>query len=221
MTDAPSAAPVPVPVAKTPKGASTRRRIVDAAIELFAAQGYHATTINEIGLRAGVQRGALYHHIKAKEDLLHEVLTQHVEAVLEAAQAIVDADLAPAEKLDRLLRTHARTLLERGGELAIYDRDARALTGARRTDLRARQAEVERLWVRIFQEGVQAHTLRALDPVAIKALIGMVNALHHWFRPDGRLGAEEIAQIISDVVLRGVLVVPAEARLSRVGRRTP
>lgn len=189
----------------TPKGLNTRRRIVDAAIDLFAHNGYHATTINEIGLKSGVGRGALYHHIKAKEDLLFEVLREHVEAVLAAAREIEAAtDLEPAEKLRRLLRSHAETILEHRHEVTIYERDARALTGERAAQLREIQAQVEDVWVRLFAEGVQAETLRPVDPVALKGIIGMVNSAHNWFRPEGRLTAEEIGEALADVAFRGL-----------------
>lgn len=190
----------------TAKGANTRRRIVDAAIELFAANGYHATTVNEIGLRAGAQRGALYYHIKAKEDLLFEVLCEHVEVVLEAARAIAATDLEPAEKLARLVRTHAETILEHRLEVTIYERDRRALSPPRRAELRALQADVEELWMRLFAEGVEAGTLRPVDRVAIKGAIGMVNSAHHWFRPGGRLTAPEVAGHLADAVFAGLLI---------------
>lgn len=189
----------------TAKGASTRKRIVDAGVELFAAQGYHATTINEIGLRSGVQRGALYYHIKAKEDLLFEVLRRHVEAVLEAARPIVAADIEPHEKLERLLRAHAATILERHLEVTIYMRDARALTGERAARLRRLQADVEDVWTGLFDEAAAAGTARPLDPIAVKGVIGMVNSVHAWYRPGGRLDAEEIAESLAEVAFRGLL----------------
>lgn len=198
------------PVPPTAKGASTRRRILDAGVELFAAQGYHATTINEIGLRSGVMRGALYYHIKAKEDLLYEVLCRHVEAVLEAARPIVATDIPPAEKLIRLGRVHAETILERHLEVTIYMRDARALTGERAKRLRGLQADVEALWMQLYDEAVQAGAVRPVDPIAIKGVIGMVNSVHSWYRPDGRLDAVAIAEHLVDVAIRGLLVAAVD-----------
>lgn len=51
----------------------TRRKILMAAMECFAKDGYHKTTIREISARAGVTLGALYHHFKGKKDLLMQM----------------------------------------------------------------------------------------------------------------------------------------------------
>jgi AcrR family transcriptional regulator len=48
------------------------------AAELFARQGYHATTVAEIGAAAGLGKGALYHHIGSKQQLLFAISSEHV-----------------------------------------------------------------------------------------------------------------------------------------------
>lgn len=188
----------------TSRGLDSRQRILAAAIELFARQGYHATSISDIGEYTGIQRGALYYHIRSKEDLLFAVLRQHVEAVLERALEIVATDLPPAEKLVRLFHEHVALLMERQRDLTIYQRDSQALTGERLADLRDLQARVEQVWKNTVEEATAAGTLRPIDPVVVKGILGMANSLHTWFDPDGRLTATQIADRLCDFVLLGV-----------------
>ena len=60
----------------------TRQRIVAAAVALFAEQGFDATSVNQVVARAGVAKGALYHHFDSKDDLLYEVYRELVDRQL-------------------------------------------------------------------------------------------------------------------------------------------
>ncbi|HXA27298.1 MAG TPA: TetR/AcrR family transcriptional regulator [Candidatus Angelobacter sp.] len=70
------------------KGQATRRQLVAAATDLFATQGYEATSIDSVLDAAGVSRGALYHHFAGKEALF--------EAVLEDVEVQLAADVVAA-----------------------------------------------------------------------------------------------------------------------------
>jgi AcrR family transcriptional regulator len=56
--------------------AVTRTRIVDAALDLFAEQGFHGTSMREIASAAGLTGGSLYHHFDSKEDILLAVVAE-------------------------------------------------------------------------------------------------------------------------------------------------
>jgi TetR/AcrR family acrAB operon transcriptional repressor len=63
--------------------AKTRARIVDEALLVFAEQGISASRLEEIARRAGVTRGALYHHFSGKEELLSTVLKERWDSAME------------------------------------------------------------------------------------------------------------------------------------------
>ncbi len=69
------------------------------AARLFAKQGYHATGIEDISQAVGLGRGALYHHIGSKEQLLFEISSLGLDELTAACQDIVDADMPASEKL--------------------------------------------------------------------------------------------------------------------------
>jgi AcrR family transcriptional regulator len=82
----------------------TRQRLVRAALELFTAQGYHATTTPAIARKAGIAEGTIYRHFRGKQQLLNEL---YRGAARWAAKLVREADGAPApapprEKLARL-----------------------------------------------------------------------------------------------------------------------
>ena len=191
------------------QGAVTRQRIVEVAVELFAAKGFHGTGVAEIGLRAGVQRGALYYHIGSKEELLWEVLRAHVEEARDAAEALADADLDPLERLRRLIRGHVGTIAGHRPSVVVYIRDRDALTGKRRAQLEALRDQVEDAWRRIFEEGARSGAFRTADPVVVNGLLGMVNMVYMWYRPGGPDSPEDIAEKFIDLVTHGLLTETA------------
>lgn len=79
---------------KEAKGQATRERIVRTATELFSKAGYEATSIETVLVRAGVSRGALYHHFDDKEALFVAVLEaiegRIAKATVEASRGIAD-----------------------------------------------------------------------------------------------------------------------------------
>src|SRR5919107_3767114 len=69
--------------------ATTRRALLDAAREMFAEKGYHGAAAEEIVRRAGVTRGALYHHYEDKKDLFRAVVDEmegEIDEEIEAAE---------------------------------------------------------------------------------------------------------------------------------------
>lgn len=79
---------------KAQRSEATRGALVAAARELFAARGYAGVATEEIVRRAGVTRGALYHHFSGKDDLLRAVLHELARELAEAsaAAAVTESD---------------------------------------------------------------------------------------------------------------------------------
>jgi AcrR family transcriptional regulator len=111
---------------KRAQGDATRLALVAAARELFGERGYAATSIDEVASRAGVTKGAFYHHFAGKADLFQEVYEQvkrevsdqvvsvflesdHWKAVIGGCQLMIDAQLDPAVR--RIALHDARSVL--------------------------------------------------------------------------------------------------------------
>lgn len=89
----------------TPRREATRRKLVAAALEIVAKQGFHAASVDAIAARAGYSIGALYSNFKGKDDLFFAVIDEHVtwfEGELEAAMGADDPVRAFGEWMDRL-----------------------------------------------------------------------------------------------------------------------
>jgi len=84
--------------------ADTRQRLYEAAVELIAEQGFSATTVDDIALRAKVAKGTVYYNFKSKNDLFEELLRHGIELLTDEFRAAVQG-LPPREAVGALVRT--------------------------------------------------------------------------------------------------------------------
>jgi AcrR family transcriptional regulator len=186
------------------QGAATRERIIESAVELFAAKGFHGASVADIGASADVQPGALYYHIHSKHELLWEILRRYTEHALDGAEAITTADLDAVDKLRRLIGFHVGIIAEHRREVAIQVRDGSALTGHRAVELQTLRDKVQDCWQRVLDDGHRAGRLRSADRVVVNGLLGMVNMLYLWYRPENGDTVEYIADQYCAMVLDGL-----------------
>ena len=76
-----------------------RRQILDAAVRVFARQGFHATRVSDIADEAGVAYGLVYHYFRSKDEVLNELFVERWSLLL---VAIEEADLAGGPHRERL-----------------------------------------------------------------------------------------------------------------------
>ena len=77
-----------------------RRQILDAAIRVFARQGFHACRVSDIAREAGVAYGLVYHYFNSKEQVLNELFAERWSLLLAAIEEIDARPIAPRDKLD-------------------------------------------------------------------------------------------------------------------------
>jgi AcrR family transcriptional regulator len=88
---------------RTRRRADTRQRLFEAAVSLIAEQGFSATTVDDIALRAKVAKGTVYYHFKSKNELFEELLRHGIGLLTDEFRAAV-AGLPPREAVAALVR---------------------------------------------------------------------------------------------------------------------
>jgi AcrR family transcriptional regulator len=164
---------------------STRRsELTREAAKLFAQKGYHGTSIGDIAEALGVQKGSLYSHIKSKDDLLWETLSEGATAFHAALDAIPD-DVAPAEKIRLALRGHLRVVAEQLDVATVFVQEWRYLEDARRDRFVAERRRYEERIRELLREGRDLGELRSDLDVgsAARLLLSAVNWAYTWLRP--------------------------------------
>lgn len=189
----------------TGQGDATRERVIEVAGQLFAEKGFHATSVADIGAMSDLRAGGLYYHIGSKEGLLWEILRRYTEKALAGAERIADSDSDPVSKLGELIDFHVRTIAEHRRDVLIQLRDADALSGENAARLHVLRERVQDCWERVLDEGYRAGTLTQGNRVVANGLLGMVNMMPLWYRPERGDTPESVARQFRAMVLDGLV----------------
>jgi TetR/AcrR family transcriptional regulator len=194
-----------------------RGLILARAAELFATQGYAATSMNEVARACGLSKPALYHYFADKYALLLDIADRHVSRLV----ATVEDTLASTatEGVDASVRL--RRLIERlVGEYAdaqhahrVLTEDVRFLNEADRARVLGKQRQVVDAFAReVSAIRPDARAQQWVKPLTM-LLFGMVNWMFTWHRPEGPVSHEAMGPLVADVFTAGILA----ARLDTVG----
>jgi AcrR family transcriptional regulator len=189
-----------------------REEIIAAAGRVFLEKGYRATSFKDIAEAIGKDRASLYYYFESKQDLFRVATGTAVARNVKAAEQVARGAGTPAEKIEtivaNLLESYTKTdypymfifLQEDVNRIAEHPDDAWA------REVNALSRRYERAVTSILQEGIDRGDFTVAGPphVLTKAIIGMANWTHRWFRPTGKLASGEIARIFSETFLHGV-----------------
>jgi TetR/AcrR family transcriptional regulator, cholesterol catabolism regulator len=181
--------------------AQTRRdQILEEAARLFGRRGYHATSMRDIGQATGLLAGSLYAHISSKEDLLHRIVLEAAHTFLDGLEAIRAEDLTPEDRLRKAMRAHVAVVASNVDAAWVFHHEWKALTGERREEIRRLRRRYERLWDEIVRD-----LPGAADPRFARLLVlSAANWTYTWYRPDGPLSPDEVADRFTDLLLAGL-----------------
>lgn len=186
-------------------------RILKAAAQVFVDKGYRGTSMRDLAQAVGVLRGSLYHHIDSKEHLFYAVITGPVRQIVSDAERILDAPDPVPRRLEAFIVAHVSALHRYYPELFVFlqERFPVERTTPGGEEIAQLTRRYEQLVVDLVAEGVRDGSLQPhLDPrLSARALLGMCNWLHTWYRP-GRESPGRVASTLCSVVLGG-MVKPA------------
>jgi AcrR family transcriptional regulator len=184
------------------------REICRIAARVFYEKGYDGASMQDIAKAVALTKAGLYHHVGSKDRLLYEIMNYGMdildEMVLQKVKDIQD----PREKLRQTIIGHIDLIVRaRDQEITVILHENRSLKGALRKKINVRKREYIR-----YLEGLIAQVQErsggtpALSPrLAAFALLGMVNWLYQWFRPEGPTKQDELTQAYVDFFFRGLL----------------
>jgi TetR/AcrR family transcriptional regulator, cholesterol catabolism regulator len=190
---------------RSAKWQARRQAIIDTSARLFARSGYHATGITELCVANDLGKGALYHYIGSKEELLASIHDRVMDEVMVGADRVAEAGGSPSSQLAMLGDELLDVIHRYPDHVWVFLHEFPALTGERAEQFRVRRREYERRVEGILQAGVDAGEFRDLDPwLTARAWLGMHNYTYLWLKSGGRLSARDVAKPFAEIFMRGV-----------------
>lgn len=191
------------PADRGPRRDILASEVLDKAATLFAAQGFAATSLQDIADRVGLSRTAIYYYFDSKDAVLHALVrgvTKEAGRIFEEVGAA--SGLSPSQKVHEAARRLVLWVIDPRTHFKLVDRSEHELPAPIAAVHRQAKRRVLAGMKGLIEAGVQAGELRAVDPgVAAFAIIGMCNWSAWWFNPDGELSAGEVAQMIADMAV--------------------
>lgn len=190
---------------QAPDYEARRAEIVDQAAKLFAARGFPGASVAELAKACGMSKSLIYHYYPSSRDILFAVMSSHIEALLAAITAIA-ADPAPPRDQFRSL-VHAMLGLYAGAadRQTVLLNDLDQLSPQDRATIVAQQRAIvdgaETILVRVRPDLADRPSRRATTML----FFGMINWLHTWYDPAGRLTPDAIADLAANLALHGLV----------------
>ena len=180
--------------------------VTRAAVELFAAQGYANTSVQQIVDAAGVTKGAMYHYFESKDDLLFAIY----ERMLSLQKSHLDEIIGRGGAVDEVVRAVCvdvvETSIEFLAEGTVFFRSQHMLTPPRQQEVIRRRREYHDEFAALIQRGQERGLYRNDMPraVLIANFFSDIHYLSHWYHPEGPEGKTLVAEQITDLFLTGI-----------------
>jgi AcrR family transcriptional regulator len=183
-----------------------REAIVAAAARFFAERGYAAVGMRDVAEAVGVRGASLYHHFASKEEILYAICLTVTDEPNAQNLPLLDAPGTAVERLSALVRAHLHHLHRRRTEHVVGLHELAALAPEHRAVVDAHRRHYQRRVREVVAEGVAAGELTVRDPrLAAFAVCDMLNGLSNWFRPDGDLSLDAVADGYVDLIVGRML----------------
>src|SRR5438105_7748971 len=168
---------------RSPKWQARREAIVDASARVIARTGYHATGINELCRANDLGKGALYHYMGSKEELLAAIHDRVMDEVMLGADRVAEAGGSPSQQLAMLGDELLDVIHRYPDHVWVFLHEFPALTGERAEQFRVRRREYERRVEAVLEAGMKSREFRDVDArLTALAWLGMHNYTYLWLK---------------------------------------
>ncbi|GAA4384023.1 TetR/AcrR family transcriptional regulator [Hymenobacter koreensis] len=185
---------------------SRKAQIDQTATRLFRRRGYAATSMRELATELGIEAGSIYSHIRSKEEILHRICFRLADEFMQGwRNATADAHASAATQLRRAIESHVHVLIHNVDASAVFMHEWRHLSEPAHGEFLQLRHRYEANFRELIARGVAAGELHTPDPAfAALTLLASLAWLPSWYRPDGKLGPEQIAERLADQLLGGL-----------------
>ncbi|MBJ7437462.1 MAG: TetR family transcriptional regulator [Sphingopyxis sp.] len=178
-----------------------RTAIIDKAADLFAKRGFTGASVADLAAACNTSKSLFYHYFPSKEDILYEVMSSHIDELVNDIDEVAKQGGAAGTQFDALIRAFLRHYVGAASRQKVALNELAHLPG----DLRDKIVSKQRHIVDVTQKLLLASNPGlAGDPARARVqtmlLFGMINWTHNWYDPEGVVKIEELADMVLETV---------------------
>jgi TetR/AcrR family fatty acid metabolism transcriptional regulator len=189
-------------------------QILEAAVRVFARQGFYQSTIAQIAKEAGVADGTIYLYFKNKDDILVQFFSYRTKQVFESFREEVDRAETSADKLRNLVRRHLTEFQRDRDGAVVYQVETHQSSRLAEDQIREMSQMYRDLISEIVEQGQQEGTIRKDLYVGLvkRFIIGAVDeVINTWLHSNGEYDLVSMADPLVELFMTGIGQRPAVA----------
>jgi AcrR family transcriptional regulator len=198
-----------------------RDNILAIAARLFADRGYAAGSIADLAAGCGISKALLYHYYRDKEQLLFDIADRYIDSLQGIVDEVAAEGLAPRAHLYRLIERFMAAYEHAAAYHRVLVQDVKYLSAPHRRRVLAKQSRVVDSFAEVIAAVAPQLAQRELLKPVTMTLFGMINWTFTWLKERGPLTYAQMAPVVTDLFLGGVLALPASAPSDAPPRTRP
>ena len=184
---------------------SRKVQIEGVATELFRKKGYAATSMRDLAQAVGMEAASIYSHIKNKEALLSSICFRLADSFMDSKKEMELQTMPAPQLLQKAIEAHVRVITNNLDASAVFLHEWRHLSPEPLAEFIALRKAYENYLIRIIQQGKEEGKFQFEDEkIAVLSLLSGLNWIYDWYKPEGKLSPEQVAQNLSQLLLNGL-----------------
>lgn len=184
---------------------STRQNIRQTAEKLFRERGYAAIGMRELAKEVGIEAPSIYNHYKGKDDILREICFDIADQFFKAFTEAEKVDEKPAKKIKAVIKAHINVIAENIEASEVFFQEWMFLEEPHLSKFKKLRHEYEQLFREVIEKGVKRGDFKkANSKLVVFTIFSALNATYDLYKSTERLTQEEIAEEISNLLLKGL-----------------
>lgn len=184
---------------------SRKNQIFITAEKMFRQNGFMATSMRDLAGDLGIEAPSLYSHIKSKDEILETICFRMADAFLKAIEEVNDQYFNAEEKLRNAIKLHVNIISKDFDASCVFLKEWRHLKEPKLSEFTALRHQYENGFTEILVNGENENIFDAPDKkFAVLTILSTLNWIIEWYRPEGKMTPEEIAEHLTDFILTGL-----------------
>ena len=187
-----------------------RQQIVEAATQVFFEMGYEGASLRDLAARVGINKATVYHYFASKEEILYHILREVGGGLLEGVRGAARSGDRPLDALEAMIRFQIEYMEDHLEEVKVLVEEKKSLRADLMRTTRDTEGEILRLYKDTLARCAQQGLIRPVQvTTAAFGILGQINWLYHWYRPDGSLTIYELSDQVVSLLLHGLVPCPS------------